>query len=197
MYPISKFRRVFPQFCIISDVFSNEEIDMIVDLEDLQKFQKGQVGSGKDGASEVNIKSRDSSVMWITPDQSSDWIYHRIADLIPKVNYDFFMQDIEAFTFFQYTVYRKGEYYDWHIDAEDVYNTLTRKMSIVVSLTDPNSYDGGEFEIIIGGNVNAPTVLKPKKGDVIIFNSWMPHRVRPVVDGVRKSLVTWISGKWH
>lgn len=197
MYPINRFQKVFPQFCVVNQVFSKEEVEKIIDLEDLEKFQKGHVGSGPGRESEFNKKSRDSSVMWLTPSESSDWLYRKMASLIPQVNYDFFMQDVEAFSFFQYTLYRKDEFYDWHIDAEDAYNSIVRKMSVVVLLSDPNSYEGGEFEIIVGGQVDEPQILKPKSGDVILFNSWFPHRVRPVTDGVRKSLVTWVSGKWH
>lgn len=197
MYPITRFHKIFPQYCVVNQVFNKEEVEKIIDLEDLEKFQRGQVGSGQVGGSELNKTARDSTIMWLPPNDSSDWLYRKMAGLIPQVNYDFFNQDIEAFSFFQYTVYRKDEFYNWHVDAEDGYSTLTRKMSAVVLLSDPRSYDGGEFEIVVGGNVTNPEVMKPNAGDVIFFNSWFPHRVRPISDGVRKSLVTWISGKWH
>ena len=45
------------------------------------------------------------------------------------------------------------------------------------------------------GNFNNIAVLKPKKGDIVFFASWMPHRVRPVTLGTRRSIVSWILGK--
>jgi predicted 2-oxoglutarate/Fe(II)-dependent dioxygenase YbiX len=47
----------------------------------------------------------------------------------------------------------------------------------------------------MNGRVDEPFVAKAEIGDVIFFDSRMPHRVRPVTSGVRKSLVCWIMGK--
>ena len=33
-----------------------------------------------------------------------------------------------------------------------------------------------------------------EKGRVLIFPSFLPHKVTPVTKGVRKSLVTWMEG---
>jgi len=33
-----------------------------------------------------------------------------------------------------------------------------------------------------------------KKGDIIVFPSFMVHRVKPVTKGTRKSIVIWVLG---
>ena len=105
------------------------------------------------------------------------------------------MYNIEGYENFQYTRYRKGEFYDWHIDAGDLSTEYERKISATIILSDPKEYEGGEFQCVIGGRVDEPMTVKPKKGDAIFFASWMPHRVTPVTKGVRKSLVCWVMGK--
>ena len=107
------------------------------------------------------------------------------------------MYDIEGFENFQYTVYRSKDkqHYDWHIDAGNTSSPFERKISASLILTDPSKYEGGEFECVMNGRVDEPFVAKGEIGDVIFFDSGMPHRVRPVTSGVRKSLVCWIMGK--
>lgn len=193
-YPVRQYVRQLKQFCVASDAFTPEEVDQIVDLEDLQKFQRGGVGNGS-GPGKVNKKARDSEVMWIQHDPNSDWLFQKFSHLVSMVNYDHFMYNIDGYENFQYTRYRKGEFYDWHIDAGDMSTEYERKISATIVLSDPKEYQGGEFQCVIGGRVDEPMTVKPKKGDAIFFASWMPHRVTPVTKGVRKSLVCWVMGK--
>ena len=65
------------------------------------------------------------------------------------------------------------------------------ELSIVVQLSDESEYEGGLFQISRGSH----TFDGPKeKGSVIIFPSFVLHRVLPVTSGERNSLVSWISG---
>jgi PKHD-type hydroxylase len=193
-YPVRQHVRQLNQFCVANDAFTPEEVDQIIDLEDLQKFQRGGVGNGG-GQGKVNKKARDSEVMWIQHDPNSDWLFQKFSHLVSMVNHDHFMYNIEGYENFQYTRYRKGEFYDWHIDAGDLSTEYERKISATIILSDPKEYEGGEFQCVIGGRVDEPMTVKPKKGDAIFFASWMPHRVTPVTKGVRKSLVCWVMGK--
>jgi PKHD-type hydroxylase len=135
--------------------------------------------------------------MWVMHEQNSDWLYQKFSSLVSAVNYDHFMYDVEGFENFQYTVYRSKDkqHYDWHIDAGNTSSPFERKISASLILTDPSKYEGGEFECVMNGRVDEPFVAKAEIGDVIFFDSRMPHRVRPVTSGVRKSLVCWIMGK--
>ena len=194
-YPIPQYTKMLNEFCVANEAFTQEEVDKIIDLEDLQKFQRGGVG-GSGGPGQVNKKVRDSDVQWIFPDQNSDWIFQKFAQLASMVNYDHFMYAIEGFENFQYTVYRAKtkQHYNWHIDAGGPWSIYERKLSAVVILSDPQEYEGGEFQCVLHGRVDEPMTIKPKRGDAVFFASWMPHRVAPVTKGTRKSLVCWVMG---
>ena len=197
-FPVNKFLREFQQFCVVNEAFTQEEVDKILDLEDLNRFQKGAVGSadGKSKRGEVVISTRDSEVMWIHPDQNSDWLFRKFSQLCSFVNYDHFMYDISHFDAFQYTVYNSNtqQHYDWHLDVGGVYENYERKLSVSICLSDPNEYEGGDFVCILNGKVDQPYVARPPRGDAIFFPSWVPHKVTPVTAGVRKSLVCWVQG---
>lgn len=51
-------------------------------------------------------------------------------------------------------------------------------------------YEGGELQI----NTGKVLVAEKEKGTVIIFPSYLLHRVTPVTKGIRRSLVLWIEG---
>jgi PKHD-type hydroxylase len=194
MYYVNKHLQQLNYFCVVNDVFSKEEIEKIMDLEDIQSFKKGLVGGG-DIHSQYNSKTRESDIMWIHPFDLSEWLFDKFGQLVSAVNHDHFLYDISGFDAFQYTVYREDSHYDWHIDVGNISTNFERKISATIMLSDPNSYEGGELNFILGGQVNTPHVIKPNMGDVVFFSSWTPHKVAPVKSGVRKSLVTWVVGE--
>ena len=109
----------------------------------------------------------------------------------------------------------RDSYYDWHNDQrESVYkNGLVRKLSFTVFLNE--DYDGGDFQIVELSaakklpklnveNVSATLLVneggmiigpQPSAGTMIVFPSYLWHRVEPVIKGPRKSLVGWFLGK--
>jgi PKHD-type hydroxylase len=110
----------------------------------------------------------------------------------------------------QFTEYRKNNHYTWHQDScvepyQDVTNPFKfgkiRKLSMTCSLTDPSKYKGGELEFWLpnptmksGGQVITCKEILPQ-GSIVVFPSFMWHRVKPVTKGVRHSLVMWNLGK--
>ena len=93
----------------------------------------------------------------------------------------------------QYTeYYEDGGHYDFHLDVGGGDPINQRKISITVQLSDGSEYEGGDFQMLRGGI--EPETLPKKKGAVIIFPSYILHRVTPVTAGTRKSLVLWIGG---
>jgi PKHD-type hydroxylase len=71
-------------------------------------------------------------------------------------------------------------------------DSIQRKLSIVLALSDKTDYEGGEFKLMPHG-VN-PNIFKFSKGDLIAFPSWVPHKVEPVTSGKRITLVAWACG---
>ena len=64
-----------------------------------------------------------------------------------------------------------------------------RKLSMTIILND--EFEGGEFELL----GHQKPVEENGMGTVIIFPSYMVHRVRPITSGTRYSLVAWICGE--
>jgi len=67
-----------------------------------------------------------------------------------------------------------------------------RKLSMVVQLSDPAGYIGGNLQLMVSG---AAKSMPRDRGSVVIFPSWQVHRVTPLESGVRYSLVAWIWGE--
>ena len=66
-------------------------------------------------------------------------------------------------------------------------------------MTDPSEYDGGELEFQFRNN-DDPTIIYPcpeimKKGSIVVFPSFLWHRVKPITRGTRNSLVMWHLGQ--
>jgi len=73
------------------------------------------------------------------------------------------------------------------------FNDLSqRKVSITVQLSDNTEYEGGNLQLWPGGNY--PLEAPRGKGNVVIFPSFMMHRIAPVTRGTRKSFVLWLGG---
>lgn len=166
----------------------------------LGKKNKSKLGVTHNTTSKQLKKIRNSNVKWL--DQR--WLYQTISPYIATANrnagWNFEYSWSEPI---QFTIYKKNQFYDWHQDAgRDVYkskdlnwNNKIRKLSIIVSLTDPKKYTGGELEIELPGKKNKINTLKLKRGTIVVFPSFIWHRVKPVKSGERNSLVNWIIGK--
>ncbi len=78
---------------------------------------------------------------------------------------------------------------------------LCRKVSVTVNLSDPNDYDGGDLWLTKMPQDSSITELETftnpafrDKGAVVVFPSWVRHRVTPVTRGTRYSAVCWFNG---
>src|SRR5262249_59421735 len=109
------------------------------------------------------------------------------------VNAQHFQFDLTGFAeglqLTRYDAADKGEY-EWHQDC-GAPEGVARKLSLTLQLTDPGKYEGGGLELQYGSQ---PVEIPKRRGYIAIFPSYQLHRVTPVVQGTRNSLVGWISG---
>jgi len=85
-------------------------------------------------------------------------------------------------------------YYDWHMDVLKNPNpTATRKLTAVLQLTDPDAYTGGELEMRMPFTEQVVAVPKGR-GTIVVFPSFLYHRVTPVTRGSRSTAVAWFVG---
>ena len=143
--------------------------------------------------STLNEDIRDSKIFFIEYNINSlEWFYEKIIQHIVNINHDYFNFDIIGFQeALQFTEYNAPHgHYDEHTDKLPRGNV--RKLSMVIQLTDPEKYEGGDLELLLGG----PPVKVPKEqGTVVIFPSYVLHRVVPTTKGTRHSLVGWVTGR--
>ena len=141
----------------------------------------------------VDDSIRKSTVRWVA---KNTWIESLIMQYVTLANRYFNIDIVEPFDI-QFTEYREDQngYYNWHHDIDWANEKMyDRKLSVVVQLTDPEEYDGGEFKF---KSISQPEGFG-KKGSVLIFPSYLEHCVTPVTKGTRHSLVTWIEGpRWR
>jgi len=173
--------------------FSSEEVARITALTSSNLLRPGNLSEG-----EVNSDIRISNIKFYYPDESTYWIFEKINNIVEVVNEHVFNFDLNGYSSFQYAEYRadEGGKYDFHSDIDytgrNAADPQTRKLSLSIILNEQGvDYEGGDFQILIGAT---PTTCKQSKGGVLIFPSWVMHRVTPVTRGVRKSLVVWVTG---
>jgi PKHD-type hydroxylase len=69
----------------------------------------------------------------------------------------------------------------------------TRKLTAVMLLNQPGKdFTGGDLQLFEG--TNNEYSVDQEKGKIILFPSFMIHRVTPILSGIRKSIVIWITG---
>ena len=189
----------YQAFELHPNAFTPRQCDRIVALgEQLRAESAGLEGTDGD---EVNDESiRRSRTAWIAPDDDSWWVYDKLAKIAERANrrYGFdltgFGEDLQ-FTFYD----EPGAFYSWHQDGLDG-GVATRKLSIVIQLTDPEDYEGGEIQFFEVADdyddeqLDAFTELSRRRGTAVVFPSFEYHRVLPLLSGVRHSLVSWVSG---
>lgn len=148
---------------------------------------------------------RSSMVKWIPQTPQWDWLYQKMIQWAEEANSALWKFDlISAPESIQYTEYYAHEngHYDWHQDIGAGELPSKRKVSITVQLSDPEEYDGGELEITTGGGGHTDgfvvsSVCPKGKGVVVLFPSYMMHRISPVKKGTRRSLVLWVGGSHY
>jgi PKHD-type hydroxylase len=182
------FHRV--PFATWNNVFSDEELVLLDKMATDRGVTEATVGNN-----ETDTTIRVSNVAWIDLREDSGWLYDRLAYVANQLNGQFFQYDLYGFNeHMQYTIYdgEKEGHYTWHVDdSGDSNQRAPRKLSMVIQLSDPSEYEGGELQLQIGPDI---TKVDKAKGLVAAFPSYTLHRATPVTKGIRKTLVVWITG---
>jgi PKHD-type hydroxylase len=172
--------------------FSKEELNKI--YEDIKsiEFQKATIIGNDEAPEDI----RSSSIKWIPKTNQWNWLYDKLMNLAVDANKIWNFDLISAPELIQYTEYydNKNGHYDWHQDIGPGQPSL-RKVSITVQLSESDEYEGGDLEIWQGGQ--SVQVSPRGAGNVIIFPSYMMHRVTKVSKGTRRSFVLWVGGQHY
>ena len=115
-----------------------------------------------------------------------------IRDVTKQANdeiYDFSLIGIIDQDFPQVFKYSESNFYNWHIELNPV--APSRKITFIVNLSDPSTYDGGKIEFL---NTNTAEANVSEQGACLIFPSYMPFRITPVTKGEMHIIVGHIHG---
>ena len=154
-------------------------------------------------------KIRHSNTVFL----DKNWIFRAVHEFVSKANQNAkwnFQYDFTESC--QFTIYKKTQHYTWHADAfpkpysEDHqfkgYRGKIRKLSCVIQLSDPSTYEGGKLEFDFRNHtkdkvkdIHTCEAFNTTRGSIIVFPSFIYHRVMPVTKGTRYSLVSWTLGK--
>ena len=191
-----------PKFC-----------DEVIQYANNQKEVMARIGGyGDKELSKKEIldlkKKRNSDLVWL----NDTWIYKELHPYVHMANkYSGWNFEWDRSESCQFTKYKHNQYYDWHCDSwdkpyekEGPDNGKIRKLSMTCQLTDGSEYEGGELEFDFRNydphmREEAKHLRQAKeilpKGSIIVFPSFVWHRVKPVTAGTRYSLVVWHLGK--
>jgi PKHD-type hydroxylase len=139
-----------------------------------------------------DLDYRRSQIAWLdSQDLEWSWVFQRLTDVTKQINQQFWQFDLSYIESLQYTEYHSPDgHYDLHIDMMNsgIHN---RKLSFTVQLTDPEEYQGGDLEFVTGLHADR---AHRDQGTVILFPSYVLHKVSAVTEGARHSLVGWVCG---
>ena len=171
-------------------LFTPDQCRQVIECGRRQKPQQAQVGMGRPGGG-LDTEKRVTTVSWI-PFKEMPEMYDQVNKFIQQANRNHFgFEDVHVTEQAQFTEYPEGGFYDWHTDTDVhmVNEPPVRKISMTLLLSPENKFEGGDLELMTKGK-RAPM----KQGHAIIFASFLHHRVKPVIRGVRQSLVMWFGG---
>jgi len=156
------------------ETFSADECDKIIALGESNPMEYIEAGA--------NLKR--VKVGFIDYGEESDWIFGRMIPLLRA-------WPISRLESLQLSVYGEGGECGWHIDhEEDTHQGAARDriVNAIVQLSEPDDYEGGALEAkLVETIIQGPRA----RGDVLVMDKQIWHRVAPLTKGTRKSLVCW------
>jgi PKHD-type hydroxylase len=168
--------------------FNEQELDW---LQELAKKADLQGGAGDVKNEDALKQVRRSKVSWVKKTPDTAWAFEKLGHVASALNAQFYRFDLTAFGEpLQLANYDQSEHgmYGWHVDYG---NQISRKLSLVLQLSDPSQYEGGNLQILAGGD---PVTVRKQRGLIVAFPAYTVHQVTPVTNGNRQSLVAWVSG---
>ena len=202
---------------VINNALNSEGCENIIkNLKD--KTQVGTHISDDGSVVKTHNEQRNSDIAWFVDHD----LQNALRSFVDIANYECgWRYDIVDCEQLQFTTYdgAKKQHYDWHTDGQGDHNGArrsiqfhnpseinllytaqpnllgtVRKISVSAMLND--NYEGGELLFrFLDVNSNLKEVkITPRLGDLVVFPSYIDHKVAPVTKGIRYSVVAWYGG---
>jgi PKHD-type hydroxylase len=179
----TKIPLILHNFVSYNNVFTKNECNEIIN------YSNNYI---ENHTSDIEIKIK---MCYLLPDKKINFIYDRIRKLVTETNMNIWNYNLydfgEPIKFLEY-----NEKYNSHLKIHnDIGNVRGwesfRKLTIIVQLTDENTYEDCNLMIQNGDKL---VTTNKNQGSIIIFPSFMMHQVTPITKGIRHSLVLWAYG---
>ena len=184
-YLLTPYSKELTPFAWWEGAFTEQELNWLKNKAS-QATHPGMAGG------EIQNEKRRSEVDWLEYAEDNKWVFKKLSHVVSELNAKYFNFDItgfgEALQLTNYHESRQGTY-TWHQDFGS--SGISRKLSMVLQLSDPRDYEGGELQLLTG---KTPIKIEKKKGLITAFPAWTLHQVTPVTKGTRQTLVAWVSG---
>ena len=202
------------EFAYYPGAVATEMCDRIDKIGDSLIQKPGKV-TDENGVLNVDPNRRQDLIAWIPKEPNYEWLYLEMTEILQQLNERHWQMSINTLGKLQYSIYGPDGHFKWHRDwlAPEYHaeSKGTRKVTLSVQLSDPDSYVGGYFEVAQTQDSKEPESydvrvldtndLRRKlaegvrpKGTITAFPAKFWHRVTPIYSGVRRSLVTWGLG---
>jgi|TARA_Y100000296_G_C5177050_1_gene260682 PKHD-type hydroxylase len=180
-------------YWFLENVFSKKEIKNLNKLIKKNLYQKEPEKYAAKNPDGSNKKFVDTSQLrWASVKNYLYPLYEELKS-INNYNFGYHIFDFTDQTTLNYNVYSgdKRARYDWHADSSD--NPLVdTKVTVLINLS-PKEYVGGDFLLFSGVPYKVPELNSP--GNLIMFKSYLQHKVEPVTKGERIILSLFCDGK--
>ena len=176
---------ILPNHGVTGLSVSQEEIDLFLDY---LVEAKGIVAKVNDQGEKIEKKEiRDATIYYIDEKQT------RLYQILNKIAFSankYFKYDINGIEKAQIIHYKApSNGYEYHIDIGPDGTAAHRKISMSLLLNE--EYEGGE---ICFRSSEKESCTRPKMGEVVLFSSFLSHKVKPVTTGDRYVVVAWFTG---
>lgn len=181
---------VFPR------VFGRRQCERIIETGLTLPRESGAVSAGDE--EEQNNSIRQAEIAWLPLEPQHHWVYDKLRSVFERANRTFEFE-LAGFTEeAQFTCYHQtGAFYHWHQDGLEG-ELAGRKLSLVVQLSEPTSYNGSDLELFsLSSDEGVAESWRDDlraQGSVIAFPAFEYHRVTSLNHGQRYSLVCWVGG---
>ena len=193
----------------LANIFTEEECNQIINtaINDWEE-RESMIQRDKDGKIEQNFQQDldyRNTTLFIPP-KPDEWLFSKILSTIMNFNnqpegYGFDIHGLaEPPNVMRYMApdidkHGKPGKYDWHMDVGPGSVPSMRKISYSI-LLNPGEYEGGELAFHIGRSTDSHPGQTGKEalGSMVLFPSYMVHRVLPMTKGTRYVVVGWAHG---
>lgn len=149
---------------------------------------QAEVYDANGAAAHIDHRLRQTRERVVPRNEEFQWLFRRLGKVARDANDRSYHFQLDTRMTAHILEYEAGGFFEWHMDLGRG-PTASRKLSLVTFLTPPDEYEGGELLFMDGG---AP--LRPAQGTTVIFPAYLLHKVNPVSQGKRHTLVSWLHG---